>query len=156
MTKSYQQLQSEGWSPETFQLVDSWEALQSAVSNTRETRTFTIKLIINDHLLPTGKRVHLSYKEFYDDRCPSCDSHQEDRSHLFQCQHAQQDQWRKRFVENMTKTMQGILDTSLDLKRLLTEGLMLYFMTPLTNWKAQTRSNIWHLTSRKESDGISY
>jgi hypothetical protein len=53
ITKSYQQLQSEGWSPETFRLVD-WEAFQSAVSNTRETRTFTIKLI-ND-LLPSGKK----------------------------------------------------------------------------------------------------
>ncbi len=90
IAKSYQQLQSEGWSPETFQIVD-WEAFQSAVGNTRETRTFTIKLI-ND-LLPTGKRVHL-YKEYYDDRCPSCDSHQEDRDHLFQCQDAQRDQWR--------------------------------------------------------------
>jgi hypothetical protein len=105
-----------------FRLVD-WEAFQSAVSNTRETRTFTIKLI-ND-LLPTGKTVHL-YKDYYDDRGPSCDSRQEDRDHLFQCQDAQRDQWRTQFVENMTKTMQGI-DTSPDLKHLLTEGLMSYF-----------------------------
>jgi hypothetical protein len=110
MTNSYHQLQSDGWSPETFRLVD-WEALQSAVCNTRETRAFTIKLI-ND-LLPTGKRVHL-YKEYYDDCCPSCDSPQEDRDHLFQCQHVQLDQWRKQFIKNMTKMMQGI-DMSLDL-----------------------------------------
>jgi ribonuclease HI len=146
IAKSYQQLQSEGWSPETFRIVD-WEAFQSAVSNTRETRTFTIKLI-ND-LLPTGKRVHL-YKEYYDDRCPSCDSRQEDRDHLFQCQDAQRDQWRTQFVENMTKTMQGV-DTSPDLKRLLTEGLMSYFHD--TPYQLEGPEEIQHLALEQERIG---
>jgi hypothetical protein len=90
------------------------------------------------------------YEEDYDDGCPSCDSHQEDRDHIFQCQHAQRDQWRTQFVENITKTLQGI-DTSPDLKRLPTQGLTSYLHD--APYQLEGAEEIQHLALEQERIG---
>jgi hypothetical protein len=56
----------EGWTDDVFHSVD-WTSFSSAVANTKESRTFIIKLI-NDYL-PVGKRVRL-YKPYYEAHCP--------------------------------------------------------------------------------------
>jgi ribonuclease HI len=60
----------EGWTDDVFHSVD-WTSFSSARANTKESRTFIIKLINN--YLPVGKRVWL-YKPYYEAQCPSCDT----------------------------------------------------------------------------------
>jgi hypothetical protein len=119
--------EKEGWTDDVFHSVD-WISFSSAMANTKESRTFIIKLI-NDYL-PVGKRVRL-YKPYYEAQCPSCDAPEEDREHVFHCPAADRERWRTEFLKKLAKKCTD-LSTSPALKSVLVTSLecMLYMTQP--------------------------
>jgi hypothetical protein len=101
------------------------------VANTKESRTFIIKLI-NDYL-PVGKRVRL-YKPYYEAQCPSCDAPEEDREHVFHCPAADRELWQTEFLKKLAKKCSN-LSTAPALKSVLVTGLecILYDTTVVVN-----------------------
>jgi hypothetical protein len=102
-------------------------SFSGAVANTKESRTFIVKLI--DDYLPVGKRVQL-YKPYYEAQCPSCDTPKEDRDHVFRCQAADRELWCTEFLKKLAKKCTG-LSTDPDLKSVMVTGLECILSTQL-------------------------
>jgi hypothetical protein len=96
-----------------------WTSYSGAVANTKTSRTFIVKLI-NDYL-PVGKRVRL-YKPYYEAQCPSCDTPEDDRDHVFHCQAADRELWRTELLKKLAKKWRD-LSTDPDLKAVMVTGL---------------------------------
>lgn len=88
------------WEEGVFNTID-WGSHKSSVQNSTLPDRFVTKFIHD--LLPTGRRVHF-YKTYFDHRCPSCFSDQEDRRHLLLCDDPERKKWKGNLLTDIRET----------------------------------------------------
>jgi len=71
--------------------------------------------------IPVGKRVH-TYDPKYPASCPTCQAPLEDRTHLWNCQHASRHKWRAECKSAMLKVLTDS-NTAVPLQELLLEAI---------------------------------
>ena len=107
-----------GWSEETFDSID-WEAHRLALNRLNKHHVTLVKHLNN--VTPVGRFVH-RYNIKYPKDCPSCNTPEETRKHLYRCPAPSREAWRRDCKTNLRKLMQE-LDTHPELMDLLLEGL---------------------------------
>ena len=112
-----------GWTEFTMQEVINWEAHAQAMIRSTKKRTHLVKMVHD--ILPTHG---LANKFDNGNRpCPTCQSINEDRDHIFRCEHPTRSAWRQDFL-NKLETFLSEKDTSPD--------LILLLMAALEQWMA--------------------